>query len=44
MVQLSADAFAYGGDLMRVEQALALLNSRIPPIALQAGNIRQRKD
>jgi molybdopterin molybdotransferase len=33
MAQLTADAFAFGGDLMRVEQALALVAARIPPIA-----------
>ena len=33
MAQLSADAFAFGGDLMRVEEALALVSARIPPIA-----------
>ncbi len=33
MAQLSADAFAFGGDLMRVEEALSLVTARIPPIA-----------
>jgi molybdopterin molybdotransferase len=33
MAQLSADAFAFGGDLMRVEAALALVIARVPPIA-----------
>jgi molybdopterin molybdotransferase len=33
MAQLSADTFAFGGDLMQVEQALALVTARIPPIA-----------
>ena len=33
MAQLSADAFAFGGDLIRVEEALALVTARIPPIA-----------
>lgn len=32
MVQLSSDAFAFGGDLMPVEEALALVAARIPPI------------
>lgn len=33
MVQLSSDAFAFGGDLMPVEEALQLVAARIPPIA-----------
>jgi len=33
MAQLSADTFAFGGDLMRVEQALSLVTARIPPVA-----------
>jgi len=33
MAQLSADAFAFGGELMRVEDALSLVRARIPPIA-----------
>jgi molybdopterin molybdotransferase len=33
MAQLSADAFAFGGGLMRVEQALAQVTARIPPVA-----------
>ena len=33
MAQLSTDAFAFGADLMRVEEALALVIGRIPPIA-----------
>ena len=33
MAQLGADAFAFGGELMRVEEALALVRARIPPIA-----------
>lgn len=32
MVQLSSDAFAFGGDLMPVEEALELVAARIPPI------------
>lgn len=32
MVQLSSDAFAFGGDLMPVDEALALVAARIPPI------------
>lgn len=32
MVQLSSDAFAFGGDLMPVEDALALIATRIPPL------------
>ena len=32
MAQLSADCFAFGGDLMRVEDALALVTARISPI------------
>lgn len=32
MVQLSSDAFAFGGDLMPVEEALDLVTARIPPI------------
>jgi molybdopterin molybdotransferase len=32
MAQLSEDAFAFGGDLIRVEEALALVTARIPPI------------
>ncbi|MBS1181204.1 MAG: molybdopterin molybdenumtransferase MoeA [Proteobacteria bacterium] len=32
MVQLSSDAFAFGGDLMPVEEALALVTARIPPL------------
>ena len=32
MAQLSKDAFAFGGDLIRVEEALALVTARIPPI------------
>jgi molybdopterin molybdotransferase len=33
MAQLSADAFAFGGDLIRVEEALAMVTARIPPVA-----------
>jgi molybdopterin molybdotransferase len=33
MAQLSADAFLFGGDLMRVEEALAMVTARAPPIA-----------
>jgi molybdopterin molybdotransferase len=33
MAQLSDDAFAFGGDLMRIEDALSLVSARIPPIA-----------
>jgi molybdopterin molybdotransferase len=33
MAQLSSDTFAFGADLMRVEQALDLVTARIPPIA-----------
>lgn len=33
MAQLTDDAFAFGGDLMRIEQALALVAARVPPIA-----------
>lgn len=32
MVQLSTDAFAFGGDLMPIEEALALFAARIPPV------------
>lgn len=32
MVQLSSDAFAFGGDVMPVEEALALVAARIPPV------------
>ncbi len=32
MVQLSSDAFAFGGDLMPVEDALALIAARVPPV------------
>ncbi|WP_026791838.1 gephyrin-like molybdotransferase Glp [Pleomorphomonas oryzae] len=32
MVQLSSDAFAFGDDLMPVEEALQLIAARIPPI------------
>ncbi len=32
MAQLSGDAFAFGGNLMRVEAALALMAARIPPV------------
>lgn len=33
MVQLSSDAFAFGGELMPVEDALSLVASRIPPLS-----------
>lgn len=33
MVQLSSDAFAFGGDLLPVEDALKLVAARIPPIS-----------
>jgi len=33
MAQLSADAFAFGGELMRIEDALALVTARVPLIA-----------
>lgn len=33
MVQLSSDAFAFGGELMPVEDALALVAARIPPLS-----------
>lgn len=32
MAQLSNDAFAFGGDLIRVEEALALVADRVPPV------------
>lgn len=32
MAQLTDDAFAFGGDLMRIEEALALVAARVPPI------------
>lgn len=32
MAQLSADTFAFGGDLMRVEEALALVTARMVPV------------
>ena len=32
MVQLSSDAFAFGGDLMSVEEALGLVAAKIPPV------------
>ncbi|MCE1237347.1 MAG: molybdopterin molybdotransferase MoeA [Hyphomicrobiales bacterium] len=32
MAQLSDDAFAFGGDLMRIEEALAQVAARVPPI------------
>jgi len=33
MAQLSEDAFAFGGDLMRVDEALGLVAARIHPVA-----------
>ncbi len=33
MVQLSSDAFAFGGDLMPVEEALELVAARIPSVS-----------
>ena len=33
MAQLSDDAFAFGGELMRVEEALALVGERLPVVA-----------
>lgn len=33
MAQLSEDAFAFGGELMRVEEALSLVAARIAPVA-----------
>ncbi len=33
MAQLSEDAFAFGGDLMRVDEALGLVAARIRPVA-----------
>ncbi len=33
MAQLSDDAFAFGGDLMRIEEALARVATRVPAIA-----------
>ncbi len=33
MAQLSSDAFAFGGELMRVEDALALVGERLAPVA-----------
>ncbi len=33
MTQLSDDCFAFGGDLMRVDEALALLAERVAPVA-----------
>lgn len=32
MAQLTDDAFAFGGDLMRIEEALAHVAARVPPI------------
>ena len=33
MAQLTDDAFAFGGDLMRIEEALALVAAHVPPVA-----------
>jgi len=33
MAQLTKDSFAFGGELMRIENALSLVTARIPPIA-----------
>ena len=33
MAQLTDDAFAFGGDLMRIEEALAHVAAHVPPIA-----------
>ncbi len=33
MAQLSADGFAFGGPLMRVDEALALIGERVRPVA-----------
>ncbi|WP_237153898.1 molybdopterin molybdotransferase MoeA [Oryzibacter oryziterrae] len=33
MVQLTSDAFAFGGDLMPVDEALAIVAANIPPVA-----------
>lgn len=33
MAQLTDDAFAFGGDLMRIEEALALVADHVPPVA-----------
>ena len=33
MAQLSDDAFAFGGDLMRIEEAIGLMAARVPPVA-----------
>lgn len=33
MAQLSDDCFAFGGDLMRIDEALALLAERVAPVA-----------
>ena len=33
MAQLTDDAFAFGGDLMRIEEALAVMATHVPPVA-----------
>lgn len=32
MAQLTDDAFAFGGDLMRIEEALAVMATHVPPV------------
>ena len=32
MVQLSDDCFAFGGDLMLTDEALAILDERLSPV------------
>jgi molybdopterin molybdotransferase len=44
MAQLSNDCFAFGGDLMRVDEAVALISERIVPVAEMASVLIEEAD